>query len=139
MIKVRGFLLISIMTISILVGGLLLSWFQQSIQQHYQSQAFLDSQILFQELNGAALLAVSHLRKQTPETLKSTFNISNTVFANDFENWAGSSRKNSHDLLLLLKSNKDFGEVQFQILLKNIDNQSADDYLKTDGVLILEN
>ena len=33
----------------------MLNLFQQSIRQRFQSQAFLESQIFFQELNGAAV------------------------------------------------------------------------------------
>ena len=41
-------------------------FFQQSVQQRFQSQDFLESQILFQELNGAVVQVQSYLLKFTP-------------------------------------------------------------------------
>ena len=48
----------------------MLNLFQQSIRQRFQSQAFLESQILFQELNGAAAQAHIYLLKLTPNQLQ---------------------------------------------------------------------
>ncbi|MBS1255794.1 MAG: hypothetical protein MAG581_01603 [Deltaproteobacteria bacterium] len=136
----RGFLLITVMVITLLIGGVMLKLFEQSIHQRFQSQAFLESQILFQELNGAAVQAQAYLRELTPQQLReNSFVLGSTVFADDFIDWSGSVKHEENDLLVTLHAPNDFGEAKFQMLLRNTDNASAMDYLKTNGVLILEN
>ena len=66
----RGFLLITVMILTLLIGGVMLNLFQQSIRERFQSQAFLETQILFQELNGTAVQAHIYLLKLTPNQLQ---------------------------------------------------------------------
>ena len=66
----RGFLLIIVMILTLLIGGVMLNFFQQSIRQRFQSQAFLESQILFQELNGAAVQCLSKVLKTGQDVQK---------------------------------------------------------------------
>ena len=83
----RGFLLITVLILTLLIGGVILSFFQQSIQQRFQSQAFLKSQILFQELNGAVVQVQNYLQKFTPNQLQEIPPVlESSVFAEGFEN-----------------------------------------------------
>jgi len=66
----RGFLLITVLVLTLLIGGVILSFFQQSIQQRFQSQAFLESQILFQELNGVVVQVQNYLQKFSPNNCR---------------------------------------------------------------------
>jgi len=43
------------------------------------------------------------------------------------------------DLLVTLRSPADSGGVNFLLLLKNADNASGNEFLQSDGVLILDN
>jgi len=118
----------------------MLSFFQQSIQQRFQSQAFLESQILFQELNGAVVQVQNYLQKFAPQQLQENPPVlESSVFAEGFENWTGNVKKFGGDLLITLHAPNDSGATDFQLLLRNADNASGTEYLKADGVLILEN
>jgi len=137
---VRGFLLITVLVLTLLIGGVMLSFFQQSIQQRFQSQAFLESQILFQELNGAVVQVQNYLLKFTPQQLEANPPVLNSsVFAEGFENWSGNVKTSGSDLLITLRAPNDSGGTDFLLLLRNADNSSGNEYLKEDGVLILEN
>ena len=71
----------------------MLNLFQQSIRQRFQSQAFLESQILFQELNGAAVQAHIYLLKLTPNQLQENPPVlESTVFVEGFKDWSGSEK-----------------------------------------------
>ena len=136
----RGFLLISVMVITLLIGGVMLGFFQQSIQQRFLSQAFLESQILFQELNGAAVQVQNYLLNFTPEQIEENPPLlDNRVFEEGLEEWTGSIKKSGSDLLITLLARNNSGGAKFQLLLRNADNSSGNEYLKEDGVLILEN
>jgi hypothetical protein len=136
----RGFLLITVLVLTLLIGGVMLSFFQQSIQQRFQSQAFLESQILFQELNGAVVQVQNYLQKFAPQQLQENPPVlESSVFAEGFENWTGNVKKFGGDLLITLHAPNDSGATDFQLLLRNADNASGTEYLKADGVLILEN
>ncbi len=118
----------------------MLNLFQQSIRQRFQSQAFLESQILFQELNGAAAQAHIYLLKLTPNQLQENPPaLESTVFVEGFKDWSGSVTNAGSDLLVTLHAPNDSGGTDFQLLLRNADNTSGIEYLKPDGVLILEN
>lgn len=118
----------------------MLNLFQQSIRQRFQSQAFLESQILFQELNGAAVQAHIYLLKLTPNQLQENPPVlESTVFVEGFKDWSGRIKNAGSDLLVTLRSPADSGGLKFQLLLRNADNASGNEYLKEDGVLILEN
>lgn len=118
----------------------MLKLFEQSIHQRFQSQAFLESLILFQELNGTAVQAQAYLRELTPQQLSEIpSELESTVFAQGFRDWSGSVKHEENDLLLTLRAPSDSGGTKFQMLLKNTDNTSAKEYLKPNGVLILEN
>ena len=80
-------MLIKLLVLTPLIGGVMLSRFQQSIQQHFQSQSFLESQILFQELNGAVVQVKNYLLKFTPQQLQANPPLlKNSVFTEGFEN-----------------------------------------------------
>ena len=118
----------------------MLNLFQQSIRQRFQSQAFLESQILFQELNGAAVQAHIYLLKLTPNQLQENPPVlESTVFVEGFKDWSGSVKNAGSDLLVTLRSPADSGGVNFLLLLKNADNASGNEFLQSDGVLILNN
>ena len=128
------------LVLTLLIGGVMLSFFQQSIQQRFQSQAFLESQILFQELNGAVVQVQNYLLKFTPQQLQANLPVLNSsVFAEGFENWSGNVKTSGSDLLITLRAPNDSGGTDFLLLLRNADNSSGNEYLKEDGVLILEN
>jgi general stress protein CsbA len=136
----RGFLLITVMILTLLIGGVMLNLFQQSIRQRFQSQAFLESQILFQELSGAAVQAQNYLLQFTPNQLQENPPVlESSVFAEGFKDWSGSVKTSGSDLLITLRAPNDSGGADFQLLLRNADNTSGIEYLKPDGVLILEN
>ena len=136
----RGFLLITVMVLTLLIGGVMLSFFQQSIQQRFQSRAFLESQILFQELSGAAVQAQNYLLNFTPNQLQQNPPVlGNSMFAEGFKDWSGTVKVSASDLLVTLHVPNDSGGADFQLLLRNADNTSGIEYLKPDGVLILEN
>ena len=136
----RGFLLISVMVITLLIGGVMLGFFQQSIQQRFLSQAFLESQILFQELNGVAVQVQNYLLNFTPEQIKDNPPLlDKRVFEEGLEEWTGSIKNSGSDLLITLLAPNNSGGAKFQLLLRNADNSSGNEYLKEDGVLILEN
>ena len=136
----RGFLLITVMVLTLLIGGVMLSFFQQSIQQRFQSQAFLESQILFQELSGAAVQAHNYLLNFTPNQLQQNPPVlGNSMFAEGFKDWSGTVKVSASDLLVTLHAPNDSVGADFQLLLRNADNTSGIEYLKPDGVLILEN
>ena len=117
-----------------------MSFFQQSIQQRFQSQAFLKSQILFQELNGAVVQVQNYLQKFTPNQLQEIPPVlESSVFAEGFENWSANVKTSGRDLLISLYAPNDSGGTDFQLLLRNADNTSGTEFLKADGVLILEN
>lgn len=138
--SMRGFLLITVMVLTLLTGGVMLSLYQQSIQQRYQSQAFLNSQVLFQQLNGVAVQAQNYLLQFSPLELQENPPVlSSDVFAEGFKDWSGSVATAGSDLLVTLQAPTAAGSVKFQLLLRNADNASGSDYLKQDGVLILEN
>ena len=118
----------------------MLNLFQQSIRQRFQSQVFLESQTLFQELNGAAVQAHIHLLKLTPNQLQENPTVlESTVFVEGFKDWSGSVTNAGSDLLVTLRSPADSGGVNFLLLLKNADNASGNEFLQSDGVLILDN
>ena len=103
----------------------MLNLFQHSIWQRFQSQAFLESQILFQELNGVAVKAHIYLLKLTPNQLKENPPVlESTVFVEGFKDWSGSVKNAGRDLLVTLRSPADSGGVNFLLLLKNADNAS---------------
>ena len=136
----RGFLLITVLILTLLIGGVILSFFQQSIQQRFQSQAFLKSQILFQELNGAVVQVQNYLQKFTPNQLQEIPPVlESSVFAEGFENWSANVKTSGSDLLISLNAPNDSGGTDFQLLLRNADNTLGTEFLKADGVLILEN
>ena len=136
----RGFLLITVMILTLLIGGVMLNLFQQSIRQRFQSQAFLESQILFQELNGAAVQAHIYLLKHTPNQLQENPPVlESTVFVEGFKDWSGRAKNAGSDILVTLRSPADSGGVNFLLLLKNADNASGNEFLQSDGVLILDN
>jgi len=136
----RGFLLITVLILTLLIGGVILSFFQQSIQQRFQSQAFLKSQILFQELNGAVVQVQNYLQKFTPNQLQEIPPVlESSVFAEGFKNWSANVKTSGSDLLISLHAPNDSGGTDFQLLLRNADNTSGTEFLKADGVLILEN
>jgi len=117
-----------------------LSFFQQSIQQRFQSQAFLESQIIFQELNGVVVQVQNYLQKFTPNQLQENPPVlESSVFAEGFKNWSGNIKTSGSDLLITLHAPNDSGATDFQLLLRNADNTSGTEFLKADGVLILEN
>jgi len=79
----------------------MLNLFQQSIRQRFQSQAFLESQILFQELNGAAVQAHIYLLKHTPNQLQENPPVlESTVFVEGFKDWSG--RENMQEVIYWL-------------------------------------
>ena len=103
----RGFLLITVMILTLLIGGVMLNLFQQSIRQRFQSQAFLESQILFQELNGAAVQAHIYLLKLTPNQLQENPPVlESTVFVEGFKDWSGRAKNAGSDLLVTLRSTR---------------------------------
>lgn len=117
-----------------------MSFFQQSIQQRFQSQAFLESQILFQELNGVVVQVQNYLQKFTPNQLQENPPVlESSVFAEGFKNWSGNIKTSGSDLLITLHAPNDSGATDFQLLLRNADNATGTEFLKADGVLILEN
>ena len=65
--------------------------------------------------------------------------LGSTVFVEDFKDWAGSVTNAGSDLLVTLLSPADSGGVNFLLLLKNADNASGNEFLQSDGVLILDN
>ena len=117
-----------------------MSFFQQSIQQRFQSQAFLKSQILFQELNGAVVQVQNYLQKFTPNQLQEIPPVlESSVFSEGFKNWSVNVKTSGSDLRIILHAPNDSGGTVFQLLLRNADNTSGTEFLKADGVLILEN
>ena len=65
--------------------------------------------------------------------------IYSSVFAEGFKNWSGNIKTSGSDLLITLHAPNDSGATDFQLLLRNADNTSGTEFLKADGVLILEN
>ena len=61
------------------------------------------------------------------------------VFAEGFKDWSGNVKTEGSELLVSLRAPIDTGGVNFQLLLKNVDNASGNKFLKPDGVLIFEN
>ena len=132
--------MITVLVLTLLIGGVMLSFFQQSIQQRFQSQAFLESQILFQELNGAVVQVQNYLLKFTPQQWQVNPPVlNNSEFTEGFENWSGNVKASASDLLITLRAPNDSGGTYFLLLLRNADNSSGNEYLKEDGLLILEN
>ena len=110
----RGFLLITVLILTLLIGGVILSFFQQSIQQRFQSQAFLKSQILFQELNGAVVQVQNYLQKFTPNQLQEISPVlESSVFTEGFENWSGNIETSGSDLLITLHAPNNSGGADF--------------------------
>jgi hypothetical protein len=131
--------MITVLVLTLLIGGVMLSFFQQSIQQRFQSQAFLESQILFQELNGAVVQVQNYLLKFTLQQLQANPPVlNNSVFPEGFENWSGNVKASVRDLLITLRAPNDSGGTNFLLLLRKADNSSGNEYLKEDGVLILK-
>ena len=113
----RGFLLITVLILTLMIGGVILSFFQQSIQQRFQSQAFLKSQILFQELNGAVVQVQNYLQKFTPNQLQEIPPVlESSVFAEGFENWSANVKTSGSYLLISLQAPNDSGGTDFQLL-----------------------
>jgi len=132
----RGFLLITVLVLTLLIGGVMLSFFQQSIQQRFQSQAFLESQILFQELNGAVVQVQNYLLKFTPQQLQANPPVlNNSEFAVGFENCSG----NVKSIRKRFADNPAGSKRYRRYRLRNADNSSGNKYLEEDGVFILEN
>ena len=65
--------------------------------------------------------------------------LESTVFVEGFNDWSGSVTNAGSDLLVTLRSPVDSGDVNFLLLLKNADNASGNEFLQSDGVLILDN
>ena len=65
--------------------------------------------------------------------------LESTVFVEGFKDWSGRAKNAGSDLLVTLRSPADFGGVNFLLLLKNADNASGNEFLQSDGVLILDN
>ncbi len=61
------------------------------------------------------------------------------MFVEGFKDWSGSVTNAGSDLLVTLCSPADSGGVNFLLLLKNADNASGNEFLQSDGVLILDN
>ncbi|MBT5087636.1 MAG: hypothetical protein HOM71_09160, partial [Deltaproteobacteria bacterium] len=53
--------------------------------------------------------------------------------------WSGRIKNAGSDLLVTLRSPADSGGLKFQLLLRNADNASGNEFLQSDGVLILDN
>ena len=67
--------------------------FQRSIRQRFQSQVFLESQIIFQELNGAAVQVHIYLLKDAPNELqKDRPVLESTVFVEGSKDWSGRAK-----------------------------------------------
>ena len=114
------------MIFKLLIGGVTLNLFQRSIRQRFQSQVFLESQITFQELNGAAVQVHIYLLKLTPNQLqKNRPVLESTVFVEGSKDWSGRAKNADSDLLVTLRSPADSGGVNFLLLLKNADNASG--------------
>lgn len=65
--------------------------------------------------------------------------LESSVFAEGFKNWSGNIKTSGSDLLITLRAPNDSGGTDFQLLLRNADNATGTEFLKADGVLILEN
>ena len=67
-----GFLLIIVMVIGAVLGLLLLNAYQQNIRTRFQSQAFLQNQLFFLELNRTVQHVIHHFRQKSLDQIQET-------------------------------------------------------------------
>ena len=85
-------------------------------------------------------LVLFYLLKLTPNQLQENPPVlESTEFVEGFKDWSGRAKNAGSDLLVTLRSPADSGGVNFLLLLKNADNASGNEFLQSDGVLILDN
>jgi len=97
-----------------------LHWYQQTIQHRSQSNAFLERQSLFQELNGAVAFALQSVIATPWSTLSITsdFPLPSTTFPSEFSPWSGATSPLSNGHLdLRLNYQKESIDLDFSIFL----------------------
>ena len=82
----------------------------------------------------------NYLQKFTPSQLQDLPPVhESSAFAEGFKNWSSNVKTSRSDLPISLYAPNDSGGTVFQLLLINVDNTEGTEFLKADGVLILEN
>ena len=116
----KGFALITTLLFSVVVGGLLIHWYQQTIQHRSQSDALLQRQLFFQELNGATTFALQNLTTAQWSTLSTTKKrpLPADTFPDQYSSWSATTSplKNGH-LDLHLNYQQDNIDLHFSVFL----------------------
>ena len=112
-----GFALILSVVLVLVVSTGALLWFQQSIRSRFQSQAFLDNQRLFHDIQTAVQLGVADLQSRTATELQSEQAVTDAL-APMLPGWSGTTTLDGSDLLLTLRPPPEIGAFAVEALLR---------------------
>ena len=113
-----GFLLIIVMVIGAALGLLLLNAYQQNIRTRFQSQAFLQNQLFFLELNRTVQHVIHHFRqKSLDQILENSFPPEAPYLPRDLNHWSVENRLEGKYLHNTLRSSKRPNSASFNLLL----------------------
>ena len=96
--------------------GVLL-WFQQAIRSRFQSEAFLENQRLFHDMQVAVQVSTTSLQSRTADDLQSEQTVDDAL-APVLPGWTGMSEPAQNDLLLTLRPPPETGTFALEALLR---------------------
>ena len=109
-------LILSVVLVLVISTGALL-WFQQSLRSRFQSQAFLNNQRLFHDMQVAVQVSAVDLQSRTATELQSEQSVTDAL-APVLPGWVGTTALDGNDLLLTLRPPSEAGAFAVEALLR---------------------
>ena len=109
-------LILSVVLVLVASTGVLL-WFQQAIRSRFQSEAFLENQRLFHDMQVAVQVSTTSLQSRTANDLQSEQTVDDAL-APVLPGWTGMSEPAQNDLLLTLRPPPKTGTFALEALLR---------------------